>query len=76
MQYLTYIRLAVVILSFIKQYRDAKAQGGEADVEAFVSMLSKLGEASGISELKTNEISIMAPEIVNLIKAVKALRVE
>jgi hypothetical protein len=74
MQYVMYIRLAIMVLTFISQIRTAREQGTDADLSGFTALLAQIGESFGIKELKSAELTALAPELIKLVGLVKNLR--
>jgi len=70
MQYIAYIRLAVMLLSFIKAIR---SEGVDND-SAVVDLLAKIGDGLGIPELKSSELLGIVPELKSLFSLVRELR--
>jgi hypothetical protein len=71
MQYVEYIRLAVIVLGFIRELRSGTDQN-----DALAGLLQKVSEAFVPTLGKSEDFKLIAPEIAALIAALHGLRDE
>lgn len=69
-QALVYIRIAVLLLSFIKAIR---TEGVDND-SAVVDLLAKLGDGLGIPELKSSELLAVVPDLKSFFSLIHELK--
>ncbi len=70
MQYVMYIRLAILLLGLIKAIR---TEGVDNDL-ALVDMLAKAGDSLNIPELKSSEVLAVVPDLKVLISMLRELK--
>lgn len=80
MQYVLYVRLALMVLAFlvdlikgIKQ-RQAGVQEDSDVVERGLELLSQIGQVAGVKELNSENVKVFLPEIKLLVSKVAELK--